>query len=317
MARSKRGSLQFDEVGQHADRLEPLRLIVFDGGEQALDRSVGIGAMLQNLVERIAAGAQALRLGVKASKSRRVCWMACRFSCSSASVRVRRAARDSSSNWRAASVWLNSALDASRRSSSALELSSSLRTRAVSRSIEASRRRSGRADCARPRPRPGAGPPAGGRIRGRARARGAGSAVCRVRRSWPADAGAAISAAACISVNDALKFSRSCSSASQTPGELADFGLAALQPLLDARYLLGLGVDQAARAFDFNAHFGQALASFGQFALRSGSRARALRQAPSRRSRPAACRRWDSSAAWCNPRGDARRFAFQQVSNGR
>jgi len=46
---------------------------------------------------------------------------------------------------------------------------------------------------------------------------------------------------------------------------LADFRLTLLEPLLHAAGLLGLRVDQAARAFEFHAHLSQALARFREF----------------------------------------------------
>ena len=51
----------------------------------------------------------------------------------------------------------------------------------------------------------------------------------------------------------------------QTLGELAGFGFPVLETLLDARDLPGLRIDQTARTFNFDAHFGQALAGLSQF----------------------------------------------------
>ena len=49
----------------------------------------------------------------------------------------------------------------------------------------------------------------------------------------------------------------------QTLRELAGLGFPILETLLDARDLAGLRIDLAARALDFDTHFGQALTGLG------------------------------------------------------
>jgi hypothetical protein len=59
------GRLDLDEIRQHAQRLQPIGLPALDGREKALHRLGGVGAVREDLLERIAAGFAAGKLGAR------------------------------------------------------------------------------------------------------------------------------------------------------------------------------------------------------------------------------------------------------------